>query len=174
MGILDLLILAGLAVGAVRGFGTGALRQVAGLVGVLLAFLVALQLMEPAGEMVVSSLGVSERVGPLLGFLVVFLLVQALAYAVVRAARGLLKTLGLSFVDRIAGGALGALKAALLLSVLFLVLGTFEIPEQTVRRQSDLYGPVASVLPAAWSLVSDNWQEVESLAEKFEVPLYEP
>jgi len=65
---LDLLILVVLAFGLVRGFTTGVVRQIASLVGVVAAFLVAVRFMQPGGEMLTTSLGLSEGVSPLLAF----------------------------------------------------------------------------------------------------------
>ena len=168
--MLDLLILVGLGLGAMRGFWTGALRQVASLVGFFVAFLVAVQLMRPVGQRVVESLGLADQLGPVLGFIVIFLVVQIAAYSLARAAEGILRAFHLTFLDRLAGGLVGAFKAALLLSVCFLILQVFEVPAPETREQSELYSPVSSALPAAWSFASERWPEVESLVEKFEIP----
>ena len=168
--MLDLLILAGLGLGAVRGFWTGALRQIASLAGFFVAFLIAIQLMRPVGQRIVESLGVADQLGPVLGFVVVFLIVQVAAYSLARAAEGILRALHLTFLNRLAGGFVGAFKAALLLSVCFLILQVFNVPAPETREQSELYPPVSSALPAAWSFASERWPEVESLVERFEIP----
>lgn len=170
MTTLDLVILAALGIGAARGFATGALRQIASLVGLLAAFALALQFMHPAGRTVVQSLGLSPTVAPVVGFVVVFLAVQAVVFLITRIVEGLLQVFYLSFANRLAGGLVGALKAALLLSVLFLVLATFETPSDATREQSTLYEPVATALPTAWTYVTDQWPHLEAFYEEFEVP----
>lgn len=144
---LDWFILIVLAAGLVRGFVVGAVRQVASLVGLVVAVVLSVQWMHPVGALVVSSLGLSEAVGPVAGFVVIFLGVQVLFFGVSRLVEGLLETLSLTVLNRAAGGALGGFKAALLLSVLFLVLSGLEMPSEDVRRDSVLYTPVAKALP---------------------------
>jgi len=123
LALLDWFILAVLTGGVVRGVVVGAVRQVTSLLGLVVAFLMAVQFMHPIGALVVTSLGLSETLGPLAGFVVVFLGVQFVFFGVSRLVEGLLDALSLTVLNRAAGGALGAFKAALLLSVLFLVLG---------------------------------------------------
>jgi membrane protein required for colicin V production len=45
------------------------------------------------------------------------------------------------------GGAVGGAKTALLLSLLFLVLGGIELPERETRTGSTFYRPIAELLP---------------------------
>jgi membrane protein required for colicin V production len=144
---LDWFILVVLAGGLIRGFMVGAVRQVASIAGLVVAFFLSVQLMHPIGELIVASLGLSEAVGPIAGFVVIFVGVQLLFLALSRLLERVLETLSLSLVNRAAGGALGGFKAALLLSVLFLVLSGMEMPSSQVRKQSMLYSPVATALP---------------------------
>jgi len=144
---LDWFILVVLAGGLIRGFMVGAVRQVASLLGLVLAFFLSVQLMHPVGALIVSSLGLSTAVGPIAGFIVIFVGVQLLFLALSRLLESVLETLSLSLVNRAAGGALGGFKAALLLSVLFLVLAGMEMPSKKVRNRSMLYRPVAGALP---------------------------
>lgn len=144
---LDWFILLVLAGGLIRGFMVGAVRQVASLAGLVVAFFLSVQLMHPVGALIVRSVGGSEPVGPIAGFIVIFVGVQLLFLTLSRLLERVLDTLSLSLVNRAAGGALGGFKAALLLSVLFLVLAGIEMPAPETRRQSTLYAPVARALP---------------------------
>src|SRR6056297_821324 len=110
---LDWFILVILAGGLIRGFMVGAVRQVASLLGLVLAFFLSVQLMHPVGALIVSSLGLSEAVAPIAGFIVIFVGVQLLFLALSRLLERVLETLSLSLVNRAAGGALGGFKAAL-------------------------------------------------------------
>jgi len=154
MTYLDWFILIAVAAGLIRGLMVGAIRQVASIVGLLLAFVVAVQLMRPIGEMTVESIGVSQSTAPLVGFVVVFAGVQLLVVALARTLEAVVESLSLSFANRAAGGALGAFKAALLLSVLFLVTTHAGVPDEKAQGNSTLYQPVASVLPGTWDYVA--------------------
>ena len=144
---LDWFILIVLAGGLIRGFMVGAVRQVASIAGLVVAFLLSVQFMHPLGAVIVSSLDLSEAAGPIAGFVVIFLGIQLLFLALSRLLESVLETLSLTLVNRAAGGALGGFKAALLLSVLFLVLSGMDMPSKETRKQSMFYQPVAQTLP---------------------------
>ena len=164
---LDWFILVILAGGLIRGFMVGAVRQVASLLGLVLAFFLSVQLMHPVGALIVSSLGLSEAVAPIAGFIVIFVGVQLLFLALSRLLERVLETLSLSLVNRAAGGALGGFKAALLLSVLFLVLAGMEMPSKQVRQRSVLYSPVAKALPETLDAASPYLPAAQRASETF-------
>lgn len=164
---LDWFILIILAGGLVRGFMVGAVRQVASIAGLVVSFFLAVQLMHPIGGLIVASLGLSEAVGPIAGFVVIFVGVQLLFLALSRLLERVLETLSLTLVNRAAGGALGGFKAALLLSVLFLVLSGMEMPSKQVRTESMLYAPVARALPETLDAASPYLPAAERASETF-------
>lgn len=145
--LLDWIILVVLLGGLIRGYLVGAVRQIASLLGLVVALLVSVEFMGSVGAVIVTSLGLSESLAPLAGFTALFLGVYLLFLAVARLIEQVFQTLSLSFLNRSAGGAVGGLKAALLLSLLFLVLSGLELPEKETRDDSVLYRPVARLLP---------------------------
>lgn len=153
---LDWLILAVLVGGLIRGYFVGAVRQIASLIGLLVAFLFAVEFMWGIGDMVVSTLGISESAAPIAGFIVVFLGVYFVFLIFSHFIERALATLSLSVVNRAAGSAVGGFKAALLLSLLFLGLARLDIPEQSTRQASALYGPIAELLPRTIE-ATENW-----------------
>lgn len=176
---LDGFILIVLACGLLRGVMVGAVRQVASLVGLLVAFLFALQFMHPVGALIAATFDLAEAVGLIVGFVVVFIAVQLLFVVLSRLLEKVLESLSLTLVNRAAGGAVGGFKAALLLSLLFLVLAAMDVPSEEARERSKLYQPVAQALPqtveatAGWfpaaKRVSDEWGE--QLRPQLDLPL---
>ena len=167
MSLLDLIILLVLAFGVIRGYATGVIQQVVGIAGVMLAFALALQLMEAAGALVARSLAVSETIAPLVGFVLVFLAVRVVVFGIARAAETVTEALQLSLVNRLAGGVAGALQAALLLSLLFLLLDPLGVPGAQERQEARFYAPVAAALPEAWDYAAAQWPRLENASEKF-------
>lgn len=144
---LDWLIIIILVGGLIRGYVVGAARQVASLIGLAVAFLFSVEFMGLVGREVVSALGVSDSFAPLVGFTVLFLGMYILFLVLSRLVEQVLDTLSLSFLNRAVGSAVGGVKAALLLSLLFLVLTGMEVPDQDTRGKSALYNPIAQFLP---------------------------
>lgn len=165
--MLDLFIVVVLAIGVARGFATGAVRQAASILGLVVSVVLAVQLMGAVGRVAAASLGISDRVAPLVGFVLVLLVVQIAMFALVRMIESVLGALKLSVINRAAGGVIGAAKAALFLSVLFLVMGYFRLPGPESRSASSLYPPVAAFLPVAWDAVAQAFPRVEGLSRRF-------
>ena len=141
--MLDFIILIALAGGLVVGLRAGLIKQVLSFAGLIVAFVLSFQLMNPVGAMAAGSLGISNDIAPLVGFVLVFLAVQVAVFALIRSLQAIVGVLKLSGVNRLLGGAVGAFKASLALSVLFLVLGTFEVPsEQMQQGQARLERPL--------------------------------
>ena len=76
MATLDIFILVILAVGLFRGFRSGLLKQVASLVGTILAFGLAASFMETGGSLLELKFGFSSGTGNLVAFMAIFLLVK--------------------------------------------------------------------------------------------------
>ena len=175
MTTLDLILAAVLVLSAVRGFFTGALSPLAGFVGVLFGFWLGLLLMEPVGQLVVFSLGLSERLEPILGFVVTFTAVVVGVHVATMLIERTLKGLRLSFVNKLAGVAFGALRAAIALSVLLLATSAVAVPggdpllvSEETREASVLYAPVAAIAPAAWALFRELAPAIQDeLQDKF-------
>lgn len=147
--VLDWVILLILLGGGIRGYMVGAVRQVGSVLGIVAALLFSVEFMDSVGALVVSSIGLSDTLAPLAGFTVLFLGVYLLFIALSRLVEQVFETLSLSIVNQVLGGAVGGVKAALLLSLLFLVLGGMELPKQETRADSTFYQPVAELLPRA-------------------------
>ena len=145
MATLDIFILIVLAVGLIRGFRSGLLKQVASLIGTILAFVLAASFMESAGRLLELKLGVSPEISSVTAFIGVFFLVKIAVLTVANAARSLVETAKLSGLDRLAGGLAGSFKAAILLSM-----------------------PVYRLVPDAWSFISDRSPAFEDLRRRVE------
>ncbi len=164
-----------LGLGLWRGLRTGALLQVVGTAGWLVGFIAATALMGPVGDLVVASLGASPRVAPVVGFIVVLGGVLAGLTAVAHALRKTLKAIKLGGVDTLAGGGLGALRAAFALSVMLITTSFSPIPgsgplliDEETRDASVLYDPVQALAPEVWSIVRTATPGLqEALADKF-------
>lgn len=166
LGSLDILILLALAIGVVRGFMTGAVRQVISFIGMVISIVLAIELMNAVGRLVGDALGVTEALQPALGLLAVFLIIQILLFFVVRAVESVVKTFRLSTVNRLLGGFAGMVKAALVLSVIFIGLAHLDVPEEENREESLFYAPIASALPTAWDYLSTQLPRMKSLSDR--------
>lgn len=168
MATLDIFILIVLGIGLLRGWKTGFLRQMAALAGTILAFVLSASFMGSAGQLISDFTGLAQEQSSLLGFMGLFVLVKLSVNIVTRAGETLLDKAHLSGMDRIAGGVTGAFKAAVAMSLVFVVIGFAHLPGEVSRENSDFYQPVYRLVPEAWSLLSDRAPAFDELRRKVE------
>lgn len=147
MSSIDIFIIVVLGYGLVRGFMSGFVVQLAGVIGILLGLYVAVHFSDLLSNKLVDEYGVTQTSYlPLISFVVLFVATLVGIYFLGKFVKTLLKVAMMSIFDRIAGAILGLLKLAIVLGVLFNFLNRSEpeinlIPESTIQ-DSKLYQPV--------------------------------
>lgn len=167
MSSLDIVILVVIAIGLARGFYSGVIRQAAEIVGIVLSFILALQLMGPLGESISAATGWSQSLARALGFLLIFVAVQVAMYLLARLLERVVGMLRLTVLNRAAGALLGGFKIALFLSIAFLVLGLINVPNESGREASTLYEPVAGLVPKTWDFIAEHLPALKRLSDEF-------
>lgn len=162
MSILDIIIALVVLIGVWRGFRQGAMQTVILLVAWLAALVAATRL---ANVVAPSFVGVVDDavLQTALGFLTVFLLTIALLKLVVYFFAKALAALKLSFVDKLAGGVLGAglgvLKVLVVLSLIAPLLIRLPVWQTSPLAQSLMpFAPMAKQL--VFEAVGKAWDEI--------------
>lgn len=162
MSILDIIIAVVVLIGVWRGFMRGAMRTVISLMAWLAALIAANRL---AGVVAPSFAGVvdSAVLQSALGFVTVFLLTIALLQLVVYFFAKALSALKLSFIDKLAGGVLGAalgvLKVLVVLSLTAPLLIRLPIWQSSPLAQNLMpFAPMAKQL--VYQAVGKAWDEI--------------
>ncbi len=167
MSIVDVLIIIAVGAGLVRGMTTGFLRQVLGLAGFIVALVLGLELMAFVGDKLGTALGFGLTVSRVIGFIVVFSVVQIAVLLLTRLAEAAAGALKLTMLNRLGGGVAGALKAVLFVSITLVLLARMNVPSEEGRRESVLYGPMALLVPSMWDLVAEAWPKVQTMSARF-------
>ncbi len=155
MGInwLDLAIAFLVALGAVRGFGRGLIREGMALLG-LIAGLVAAIRFQQAGAMLLAPFIGPGPLADTLSFLGIVLLALGCATILTLIVRKLFRILLVGWLDRAAGGLLGAVQGAILAGLLlFLVVKTQFLGLDRMVGESELATAVIEALPSAMALL---------------------
>lgn len=158
---LDAFIAVSAVIGLLRGWSTGLVDQVLGIIGIIVAIILSAMFAQPVGVMVVTSLDLSPRVTGTVGFAVTFAGVMLAVFFAVRAIKGMMAALALSGIDKVTGALFGGFKALLVVSLLLsfvnmmpLMAGAEEpVFGDEVRESSRLYEPVRSLAPGTWEIV---------------------
>lgn len=132
--MLDLILLLALALAGFKGWRSGFLSMLLGLVVLIAAGYIASQFATPFG----TAIGVGNSyLRPIVGFIIIFVLIIVLGSQVrkiFRPRRGLLRGL-----DGLLGAAIGVIRGAFLLSIVLVILRLLDVPSESVRENSVLY-----------------------------------
>ena len=137
MATIDWVIIILLALGAVSGFMKGFFKQLAAVVGLIAGLLVARALFAGLGEQLAVAVGTSVTFGQIVP-LVLSLLASALTKIV--------DVTGLGFINRLLGAVLGAIKYALVISLVIHFIDFADSKDNlihsTTKGSSLLYYPI--------------------------------
>lgn len=154
MSTADIVLIIILLIGAVAGYKKGFLSELFTLLGIFLGVLAGFKLMGAAMLMLDEHYDINENVLPYVAFGVVFLIVVIGVTLLGKFFKASLEKTLLGGVDKLAGGLLGILKTAFMLSVLIWITSSLNInvPDR-FTEDAWLYPTVAQFAPAvtAWA-----------------------
>ncbi|MYJ56008.1 MAG: CvpA family protein [Rhodothermaceae bacterium] len=172
MSWLDIVILLVLGVGLLVGARRGFVRQVFGLVGLLIAIALGYSFMEGVGGWLENRVGLPVEYSPLAGFGLVFLGAQLFFMIITRGVDRFIRNIVfIGTINRILGGAFGVVTACLALSLVLYVLASVGLPPSEVRGDSALYEVVYQFFPQTWSLATAQFPELAEVSERFNTGL---
>lgn len=158
MGILDIIILVLLLWGAWRGYKTGLVTEIFGVIGVVIAILFGIKVFHWILGVLQPSFG-ENKLFPLITFVVIMVLMVSLVSALGRVLKkGLNKSI-LGGLDKIGGSVLGALKWAFFCSAIIFLADKINLDIGAVfgnasSSMADIVRPVAPwVINAASALI---------------------
>ncbi len=132
--LLDIAAVALLAGFAIRGLMRGLVQEVAGLVGVVLAFTLANQFQGRLQPTVAKFLGQSDWSG-IIAYAVIFAAVLAGVALCAAALRKFMSVTFTSWLDRVLGGVVGAAKGLLIATIVFYLVLRF-LPDAPIVKEA--------------------------------------
>ncbi|HEX3314318.1 MAG TPA: CvpA family protein [Gemmataceae bacterium] len=156
---LDTTLLLLLVCGALLGFRSGLLWQVARIVSLVGGGYATVLFHEQAVALVRERLlqGADDRVVDVVAYAIIFVVVYGSLLLIGRGCKALISMLGLGWIDGFLGAALGAAKATILLAGLCLLAGRVHHPEvEQALAQSTLASQFADGMEKTLALVPDD------------------
>src|ERR1700687_3047695 len=132
----DWVIVAVIIVSVIQAAISGFFHEAFGIAGLVFGYLLAAWNYQRLAVRFAPHLK-SMWLGEIAGFLIIFLAVLILAGIAGRIVRHIVKEVGLSFVDRILGGALGLLRGSLIVAIILMSMAAFT-PTSTWLEGSEL------------------------------------
>lgn len=150
MNVLDLIIAVILVLGAIRGFHKGFFHEIAMLVGLVAGVFIAIMVSDKVASIAEELFGWNLQVVKIVAFILIFIIVVMLIRLLGKALTTLFDALMLGFINRLAGVAVGLLKWALLLAIVFNIIAFLDqhhrLLSEKVIEGSMLYGPLNAFL----------------------------
>lgn len=155
MNSIDVTILIILLFFAAKGFFRGFIMEAFTLIGMVLAYIIALREMSSLAGAMSKAVRAPEWVVTALSFFIIFLVVVIFFRLMAGALRKLTRWTFIGGVDRIGGIAFGIFKGALVASLLALLISLIPVPDdvKATEDESYLFKPVRSVAPAVFNVI---------------------
>jgi len=173
MSFLDIVLAALILFGLVRGLMKGLFVEVASLVALVAGVYGAIHFSNYAATFLNNKTEWDEKTVNIAAFAITFVIIVLVIALAGKALTKLADFAALGIVNKILGGLFGALKIAVILSVVLIVFDSMNraIPftdEETIE-DSVLYNPVKSLVPMIFPAILEKKKELEESSEE-EVP----
>ncbi|GAB4375069.1 MAG: hypothetical protein Kow0042_20160 [Calditrichia bacterium] len=155
MSSIDIVFLIFILVFGLIGIWKGFFREVLGLVGVVAGVFVGIVASGPLSQLLSEYLpGIPTVIWPFICFIFLFILIYLSSRMLANLLSKLSQAIFLGWLNRLLGGGVGALKGAILISLILLIIGflPFQSTLQQVRNESMLYEPLQRLLPTLYNI----------------------
>lgn len=172
MNFLDLIILLPIAYFAYRGFVSGFIREVFGIIGIILAVYITFEYMATIAGFLAPYVENRDRsviVAGIISFIIIVAIVQLAGYVLEK----FVDIIQLGIVNKLAGLIFGALKTAIIISTALLLLAGLGIPSEESSSNSVSYPVVIYMAPAAFDLVASIVPGTEDFIKTIEKAIQE-
>lgn len=169
MGVIDIVLGALILFGLVRGFMKGLFVEVASLVALIAGVYGAIHFSNFAADFLQTKTEWNEKTISITAFAITFIVIVLAIALAGKALTKLADFAALGIINKLLGGLFGALKIAIVLSV---VLNIFDKMNNTITfidkenmEDSALYTPVKSLVPMIFPSILTIKEEVDSINE---------
>ncbi|MGY0391068.1 CvpA family protein [Bizionia sp. KMM 8389] len=169
MTVIDIILVAFLGLGLVRGFLKGFFVEIASLVALIAGIYGAIHFSFYAAELLIEYVDWNEQTINVAAFAITFIVIVLVIALAGKALTKLANFAALGILNKLLGALFGVVKMGLILSVLLNVFDvmnstiTFVDEEQT--KDAVLYEPVKSVAPMLFPFVIKSATETETDSE---------
>lgn len=166
MSNIDISILIIVGAGFVFGLFKGLVRELASLAAIVLGIYGAKLFSSLLVPLVVDMLGVSEKVAQPLSYVVLFIAIAVALLILARTVDKVFDAVSLGGLNKFLGGVFGALKYALIISVLINVFEPlnqkFQFMSEEKQQNSVTYRPLLNLAPDLWDEATQYRHESEA------------
>jgi len=168
MNSIDIIILVILGIFCLKGFFRGIIVEVLTLVGLVVAYVIALREMSTVAGWIERAVHLPSLISTALGFFMIFLLIVLFFRWVAGAVRRITQWIFLGWIDRGGGMLFGIFKGALIVSLLILLVSLVPFSKELEREQKNslLFKPVSVVAPAVFTFIKRVFPQTKDYYEE--------
>lgn len=156
---------------ALTGFQRGFVKQIAGIIGLVLAVYLTFTYMDALSPVFVEVFHTPTNYVPFASALTLFIgtvvLVQFIAYLI----GTLIKVTALSIPNRLIGMLFSTTQAAIILSGALIILSGFGYPDKVLMTDSKIYQPILIFAPSSYNTISIVFPGASSFQESMDKAL---
>ncbi|WP_147677064.1 CvpA family protein [Algibacter pacificus] len=166
MGVIDIVLGALILFGLVRGFMKGLFVEVASLVALVAGVYGAIHFSDFAAQYLQTKTDWNEKTISITAFAITFVVIILVISLAGKALTKLADFAALGIINKLAGGVFGALKIALILSVVLMFFdrmnSTITFIDEENMDDSVLYIPVKSLVPTIFPNILTSKEDTET------------
>ena len=167
MQTIDIIIAVLLALGLISGMHDGAVKQIAGLAGLIGGLLLGRAFYLPVGEWLTNTFNLSAQSAHITAFILILVVVPLLFNLVGWLVSKLLSIICLGWVNRLLGGFVGVLKCALLVGVIITGIEFFDQHDSLIaaekKEASVLYYPIYDATGIFFNGIKEEFLSLEKV-----------
>jgi len=172
MSIVDLIIVVLIILGLVRGFMRGLFVEIASLIALIAGLYGAIHFSNYTATFLQEHFNWDEQYINIVAFAITFLIIVLLITIAGKALTKLANFAALGIFNKVFGGVFGAIKTALILSVLIIIYEKMSFASEDDKLPSwadgsALYEPIRNLAPSIFPILIEKGEEVlEDIDEK--------
>ena len=165
MNVFDIIILLPISYGLVRGLFKGFVKEVVSFTSIIIALVVTEILKLPFANLLQNMMDVSDKTATVISYISLFVATLIVVLLLSNIIHSILKAISLGGLNSLLGGLLGALKWAILISIVMNVFDAidskFHFANEDKKEQSMTYYQIQKLAPGLWE-ASKTDRKIES------------
>ncbi|NLO69723.1 MAG: CvpA family protein [Porphyromonadaceae bacterium] len=176
MNTFDLFIFIPVALGLIFGLFKGFVKEVVSLLAIIIAIVVAEFLSGRFAPVLGNWFNLSDKMATTVSYALIFIFTVLVAFLLSNLTDKMIKNISLGWLNSILGGVFGALKIAIIVSVLMNVFDAldskFQFADPAKKEASYGYYPVLKLAPKLWKSAKETYEVNKN--KYFDNPTEEP
>ncbi|MFC4722684.1 CvpA family protein [Geojedonia litorea] len=165
MTILDIILLALLLFGLIRGFVKGLFVEVASLLALVAGVYGAIHFSNFAADFLMSKVDWNEKTVNITAFAITFIVIVMVIALAGKALTKLADFAALGLINKVLGAVFGTLKIAVILSVVLIIFDSMNkalpFTDEDSIEESMLYEPIKDLVPAIFPIILEKKEVLE-------------